>query len=308
MGKFLSICVAFLIIVSCSTPESTAKFSLIENQIDESLELTQSAIEAKKIVIKKTITLGVGVHLTYPYKTVNNSSKALDEAAYHLFEKGDQIPDEITALKTAFSNHVSTLIKFVVEDGTTENDYFIHPFSDILKGKPLSDSTFSNTYIDSLLNTGSSELNEIHLKQLYSRTKQAELMVWGYLEKVIEGNGVTMDIFQGMIDLNKNVIAIGDTIKANIYCSAKNSHRAMKIYVGEVDKSIFGNQKSKHYDLGITPRIPINGAYNRLYSNKGFKTQILGTRKGKYTFEGVIEIQSILGTTYVPFSETYIVK
>ena len=47
----------------------------------------------------------------------------------------------------------------------------------------------------------------------------------------------------------------------------------MKIYVEEVDKSIFKNKKSRHCDLGIISRIPINGAYNMLYSDKGLKLE-----------------------------------
>ena len=292
---------SFLVITLCisSCTNNNQNFSLLEKQIDNEIKQTENYISEELNFIQRARATGVGKRLEDRYNKILLVSEKTKKTTTPLFETPNNISKNSTIIKTAYVEHVETLMNFVNNDGNPDNDYLVESFSEIL-GKDFNTKPLKlDKYIDSLLVLNSSGLNNLHLKQLYSQIKNSEFKVWNYLSKYYTGYGISMDYLD--ITINSVNKLSNDSIIGNIICGSYSSNAIMKLHFGKIDTASFYGGKNKHFPAGVRTIIPIKGDYKTLKYSKNKEFKISNKDLVNQIVEGVIEINHSGGTLFMPF-------
>lgn len=146
--------------------------------------------------------------------------------------------------------------------------------------------------------------SDVILEKLKSDVIQTENQVLQYLQKQMKGDIIEFDELQASVIAPKSYLAAGSTYEADIFISAGSSNTQTEVFIGKIDKSLFGEQKMLTSNENTLPFI---GDYKQLTVENGRAKYEANTGgAGSITYEGIIRVLKPNGSYELyPFEGEY---
>ncbi|MFM7021495.1 MAG: GldM family protein [Flavobacteriales bacterium] len=148
-----------------------------------------------------------------------------------------------------------------------------------------------------------------NLTLLQTNIRNSEAEVIEKLTTMVEGEGMRVNVANGMAVLNPAYVLVGDDIKGEVFIAAYNNQIVPKIYVGVIDTTRFTNGVFATEDVTEAPlKTLFKSAYDTIpvSGGKGMFKKKAGS-PGQQDIMGVIRIPDKDGVKYFSFKSSYMV-
>lgn len=299
MKEIIISIVAVFSLIGCSN--NSPSYAFMEKQIDNDIIQTEKYIKEELNHIEKTHAIGLGESHEDFFGALLESSKAVEEISSLAFSSQLNLDKNKEKIKNTYLHHVLSLIDISNNDARAYNDYLAPSFKSIIGGSTDMTSIGFNNFMDSLMNTGSDDLNRIQLKLTYSHLKKAEHKAWNCMNTYYKGFGVKSRDFKGFVKIENTVM---DSISGILFTGAFPASAITKIHFGKIDSSGFQKKYNySNYRAGTKFKVPLIGPYTSQTASKKMSFKIDKKELIGKNVEGVIEIRYSEGTVFIPFKQ-----
>lgn len=299
--------------------------SAYKKQQESAIALRTKADEVVSLIADYKVQLTTNGELQSVADTANNAMKIfLDDNGIPLnkdnqdlgagfFLAGDNDSEKGTKLTEAIAEFRDLVINEIDNDGDGDNDYLKERYEKLFdtsrKQDPLDPSVSSSfaARISVHLPLASVTAN-LSLYQSYVRNAEADVV--GHIASKMDGEGMVVDKSFGLVKFDNGYVLKNDTVKGEIFLAAYNSKMSPKIYVGQVDTTLFTNGREQiDFAPGQTVKPPMVGQYQTISNvreGSGLFTRY-ADEVGAQTISGVIENKTSKGTFFTKFKSSYMV-
>lgn len=292
-----------LFLFSCSN--DSIDLSLIESQIDKSIELTKMNIESKSIILEKAYV--ILPNKSSNYLNLKENSQQIDSIYHSIIKSTQTSPSQIDKLTSGFKKQLNLFVSIIDNNKAKEDDYIVSRIRNYFTGINRKDSISFDDFIISFNKTNVGIQKRIQLKLLYSNLKKFEEIILNGMNEQFDGSGIIMNKANAIVSFSKEEYSYNDTVSLEINTIAKNTQLEYKYYFGIVNSKLIDNSNNIFFcPAGTIAKPPMIKTLDVVQTDNNFKFK--ASQIGQNIISGVIEIKCKKGTFYIKFEDKYVVK